>query len=90
MNYTGWLLYGGPEKIKNCVKVVPSINKFSYQTLKCISLATHNPPDLLCSASHKPDLASMKDAPIFSKILSEISQIDIKWPNFLSEYMFIV
>ena len=82
----------------NCVKVVPPINKLSYQILNCISLATQKHPDLLYSAYHRPDRVkktvtsqthSMKDAPIFSKILSEISQIDINWPNFLLESMCI-
>ena len=55
--YTGWLLYGGPEKTKNCVKVVPPINKVPYQILECISLATQKHPDFLSSASHRHELA---------------------------------
>ena len=54
---TGWLLNGGPEKTRNCVKVVPSINKLPYQILNCISLATQKHPNLLCLAFHRPEVA---------------------------------
>ena len=53
----GWLLYGGPEKTKDCLQVVPPINKLPYKILYSTSLATQKYPDLLCSASHRPELA---------------------------------
>ena len=53
---TGWLLYGGPEKTKDCVQAVPPINKLPYEILQSTSLATQKNSDLLCSASHRPDL----------------------------------
>ena len=74
---TGWLLYGGPEKTKDCVKVVSPINKVPYQILDCISLATQKHPDLLCSASHRHESDSIRDTPIFSKIMSEIPKFYI-------------
>ena len=54
---TGWLVYGGPEKTKDIVKVMPPINKLPYKILDSISLAIQKYPDLLWSASHTVDMS---------------------------------
>ena len=55
--HTGWLLYGGPEKTKDCVQVVPPINKLLFKILNSTNLGTKKHSDLLCSASYRPELA---------------------------------